>query len=148
MGKFRCGEKKKRFSHALTRAHVESSMSLSLPLFVNRSRDTKGGVGVHIWMNRHTDGYVVYVTFHYLGRCLALLLYAIRYVSKRARARADTCLRILRPAQMLRIIFHVSSLACKQPGLGNLQRGPSAPRVNSALSVPSDDRPMNKFARC
>lgn len=142
--------KKRKDSLTLSRAHVESSMSLSFSpsLCKSKQRDTKGGVGVHIWMNRHTDGYVVYVTFHYLGRCLALLLYAIRYVSKRARARADTCLRILRPAQMLRIIFHVSSLACKQPGLGNLQRGPSAPRVNSALSVPSDDRPMNKFARC
>lgn len=142
--------KKRKDSLTLSRAHVESSMSLSLSpsLCKSKQRDTKGGFGVHTWMNRHTDGYVVYVTFHYLGRCLALLLYAIRYVSKRARARADTCLRILRPAQMLRIIFHVSSLACKQPGLGNLQRGPSAPRVNSALSVPSDDRPMNKFARC
>lgn len=142
--------KKRKDSLTLSRAHVESSMSLSLSpsLCKSKQRDTKGGFGVHTWMNRHTDGYVLYVTFHYLGRCLALLLYAIRYVSKRARARADTCLRILRPAQMLRIIFHVSSLACKQPGLGNLQRGPSAPRVNSALSVPSDDRPMNKFARC
>lgn len=142
------GKKEKILSRSRAHMWKVRCLSLSLPLFVNRSRDTKGGVGVHIWMNRHTDRYVVYVTFHYLGRCLALLLYAIRYVSKREHARADTCLRILRPAQMLRIIFHVSSLACKQPGLGNLQRGPSAPRVNSALSVPSDDRPMNKFARC
>lgn len=142
------GKKEKILSRSHARTCGKFDVSLSPSLCKSKQRDTKGGFGVHTWMNRHTDGYVVYVTFHYLGRCLALLLYAIRYVSKRARARADTCLRILRPAQMLRIIFHVSSLACKQPGLGNLQRGPSAPRVNSALSVPSDDRPMNKFARC
>lgn len=81
------GKKEKILSRSHARTCGKFDVSLSPSLCKSKQRDTKGGVGVHIWMNRHTDGYVVYVTFHYLGRCLALLLYAIRYVSKRARAR-------------------------------------------------------------
>lgn len=102
--KFRCGKK----DSTLSRACVQSSTSLSLSLRKLKRGDTTG-VGVHTWTNRHTDGRVLYVTFHYLGRCLALLLYAIRYVSTRARIRVCVFFG------SVNVVNYISrsSLACK-----------------------------------
>lgn len=89
-------------------------------------------------MNRHTDGCVrAAIRYVSLSRSLSGVVALRNTLCFHARARAGYVFAY--SSARVNVVNYISrsSLTCKHQ---TLQRGPSAPRVNSALSVPSDDR--------
>lgn len=126
--RFRCGERKKRGEKI--RGKFDVSLSLSL-----RKSKQRRKRGIYTRMNsRHAQ---LYITFHYLGRCPALLLYAIRYVSTRVFAYSS---------RMSPIIFHVRVVRVNTAG--PLIRSIRAASKFCFIGFLATIADSNKFARC
>lgn len=121
------GEEKKRRKDWKVRR-----LSLSLSLRKSKQRRKRG---IYTRMNsRHAQ---LYITFHYLGRCPALLLYAIRYVSTRVFAYSS---------RMSPIIFHVRVVRVNTAG--PLIRSIRAASKFCFIGFLATIADSNKFARC